>query len=55
LRKFVLLIGIVFSACQTSNATPIDPANAVYNVERRAVTLSKGLADSATALSSPPS
>src|SRR5438445_7843254 len=42
LRRTLLLTLALLSGCQTADATPVDPSNATYTIDKRTVTLSNG-------------
>src|SRR5712691_5715162 len=43
MRGTWLLTLALLSGCQTADATPVDPSNATYTIDRRTVTLSNGV------------
>ncbi len=43
MRGTLLFTLALLSGCQTADATPVDPSNATYTIDRRTVTLSNGV------------
>ena len=43
MRRASLLTLALLSGCQTADATPVDPSNATYTIDKRTVTLSNGV------------